>query len=123
MSENNTMVPVVAANPITTDPANGNPVHGNPHFDERIVYPAVCTEPESVEPEAARWNLGFGACLSFGAEEDGEPLTVTLNVSDYTLATGRLQRTVTREQVVEHARHLLRLVGAEPAIVLPEVTS
>lgn len=100
---------------ITTDPANGKPVRGEPRFDERIVYPAVCTEPE-----AARWDLGFGACLSYGPEEDGGPLVVNLNLSDYTLATGHLRRTVTREQLAEHARHLLRIAGAELAVVLPE---
>lgn len=95
----------------TTDPASGKPTYGDPRFNERTVYDAVCTEPDSVDPEAASWDLGFGACLSYGPEEDGT-LIVTLNISDYTKATGSLTRTVTREQLVAHAEHLLRIAGA-----------
>lgn len=107
---------------ITTDPASGKPVYADPCFDERVDYPAVCTELASVDPEAARWAFGFGAQVSYGPDEAGA-LTVTLSLSDYTLATGHLVRTVTREQLVAHAEHLLRIAGARTGIVLDEVAS
>ncbi len=106
---------------ITTDPANGKPTHGDPRFHDRTVYDAVCTDPGGIEAASASWDLGYGATLSFGPEEDGGPLTVTLNLSDYTLATGHLVRTVTRAQLVAHAEHLLRIAGARTGIVLDEV--
>jgi hypothetical protein len=107
---------------ITSDPANGKPVYSDPRFDERIVYPEVCTEPESVEEASARWAFGFGAQVSYGPDTDGA-LTVTLSLSDYTLASGFLVRTVTREQLVAHAEHLLRIAGARTGIILDEVTA
>jgi len=109
--------------PIIADPASGKPVRGGPRFDERTEHEDWYDESISVEPEVARWDLGFGACLSYGPGEDGGPLTVTLNLSDFTLATGHLRRTVTREQLVDHARHLLRLAGAELTITLEEVAT
>lgn len=106
--------------PIVTDPASGKPAYSDPVFDERAEHEDWYDASVSIDPEAARWAFGFGAQVSYGPDSDGA-LTVTLSLSDYTLATGHLVRTVTREQLVEHARHLLRLAGAEVAIVLPEV--
>ena len=107
---------------IVTDPASGKPVYADPRFDERTEHEDWYDESVSVEPEAARWALGFGAQVSYGPDEDGT-LTVTLSLSDYTLATGMLRRTVTREQLVAHAEHLLRIAGARTGIVLDEAAS
>jgi hypothetical protein len=107
------------------DPHNGRPVYGEPRFDEEVRNKDPWEiEPTHIEPEAARWDLSGGACLSYGHIEDYDgPLLVSLHISDYTLKTGVVQRIVTPEQVRDHALHLLRLVGAQPTYVLPEARS
>jgi hypothetical protein len=108
---------------ITVDPHNGTPVFGGPEFTERVEYDPADFYGEEYPPTPASigWDLSGGARINYGRHEDGGPLLVTLNLSDYALKTGIVQRIVTREQLVEHARHLLRLAGAELAVVLPEV--
>lgn len=106
---------------ITTDPHNGTPVYGSPQFLQQEQIEDMFGDPALTEPTSCGWDLSGGARINYGHVDDGGPLLVTLNLSDYAMATGIVQRIVTREQLVEHARHLLRLAGAELAIVLPEV--
>ena len=98
------------------DPNNGKPIFDDPHYDAQESTLDIFNEPALTEPSAVRWDISGGATLSIGYVDDDMPggqLAATLNVSDYTQATGIAQRTVTRQQITLYALYLLRLAGAE----------
>ncbi len=107
---------------ITTDPHNGTPVYGDPQFRQQEQDVDMFGDPCLTEPTSCGWDLSGGARINYGPDDDGT-LQVTLNISDYALKTGIVQRIVTREQLVAHAEHLLRIAGARTGIVLAEVAS
>lgn len=102
-----------------SDPHNGTPVRRGPDYVEQVPTVDVFNEPCLTEPDSAGWDLSGGARISFGKDDDGE-LMVTLNISDYALLTGIVQRGVTCQQLVAHAEHLLRIAGAQLTITLPD---
>lgn len=91
------------------DPATGKPVHQDPELAWQI---------DGHELDAASWSLGYGAQLTYALGDNGT-VDVSLSLSDYTAATGYLNRTATRQQILDHAMHLIRLAGGELTVVLP----
>ncbi|MFC7344581.1 hypothetical protein [Saccharopolyspora griseoalba] len=79
--------------------------------------PGVRTEHDEegnpVDPSVG-WNLSAGCNLSVGFA--GEELAVTVSTSDADQRDGITHRAVTRDQVINHARHLLTLVGETPLL-------
>jgi hypothetical protein len=70
----------------------------------------VYCDPDCVHcTEAVRWDLSFGATLTFGPESVDGPLAVHLSLSNDALTSGQMHRKVTRTQLVTFARHLLTL--------------
>ncbi|MFI7608755.1 hypothetical protein ACIBTV_27095 [Micromonospora sp. NPDC049366] len=65
------------------------------------------------EPTAVRWDLAFGACLSFGPDDNGGPHMVRLSLSDKVLVDRGLHREVTTDQLRTFAFQLLRLLDRE----------
>lgn len=88
------------------------PTIGEPQFIERDDPETDDFDgtPLEVEPAAAHWDLSFGSTLVFS--EDGG-LYVNLGLSDDAIANGGVHRSITREQILAHASHLRRLVGAD----------
>ena len=86
------------------------PVYGDPdtsHEDE-------LDENGTPHPYVG-WDLSFGCRITFNAEENG--FTVTVNTSDKDKRDGITYRSVTREQIADHARQLLALAGADSTAV------
>jgi hypothetical protein len=88
--------------------------YGEPKYDPH--QPADLDNDVEAEPATVRWDLAFGACLAFGAPTVGEPLEVSLSISDAVLVDRGLQREVTAEQVRTHALALLRLAAVHEAL-------
>jgi hypothetical protein len=91
-----------------TDPEL-RPTIGDPQHEPAQSCNEFC-DPDCVHcTEAVRWDLSFGANLSFGPESVGGSLVVHLSLSDDALTSGQVHREVTRTQLVAFARHLLAL--------------
>lgn len=102
------------------DPHNGKPVFGHPQYRPQQPIDDMYGDPGLTEPTRVGWDLSGGARINYGYLADDTPggqLAATLSISDYATATGIVQRLVTREQLAQHGMHLLRLAGAEIAVV------
>jgi hypothetical protein len=70
------------------------------------------------------WDLSFGSRINFHPVDTTDPrLAVSLHLSDDAVATGMVHREVTAAQVAEFAQALLRLVGAQWTLTVPEEVS
>jgi len=106
-----------------TDETPLRPTNGHPEFIPREDYDIDDFDGKPIPPtlESVGWDLSFGSRINFGVIEDGTgDLYVDLQLSDDAVANGMVIRSVTREQVLAFAQHLLDLVGARPVLTLPE---
>lgn len=81
----------------------------DPDYTEPVVYEAIDDEPEFTEAAAAHWDLAFGCTLSVTGAEPGGALQVAIHMSDQCATDAMCVRDVTVDQVLAHARHLLRI--------------
>ena len=86
-------------------PAYGNPVIDIEH-DEN--------DEEDPNTLAVRWALSWGFTLSVGADVEGEQLTMGASFSDSVSQRGTEQKIVTRDQIRDFAKALLRLIEELP---------
>jgi hypothetical protein len=87
--------------------SENGPVYRDP--DLTIHEPDPYCPPEDVEASAAGWDIGWWCRLTFSAFPVGDPtgpMIVTINQR-----ADVEQHTVTREQVLDFARHLVALVA------------
>lgn len=97
---------------LTADPAASptayKPVSGDPEFLEG--EPGAVYLGEEIDPiqPSAGWDLAFGARINYGPDDTGT-LRMDLHLSDQARAAGVVHRTVTPEQLIQHAVHLIRI--------------
>jgi hypothetical protein len=95
------------------------PTLGQPEFREAY-DPREFDDTLPVDPAWAGWDFSVGSNLTFSSNPtDG--FYVHLGLSDDAIRDQRVYRSVTREQVLAFAEHLLRLVDAKPVLTLSEV--
>lgn len=68
--------------------------------------------PPEDDPASAGWDISYGCRLNYGHSPDG-PLVVDIQLGPDYDGTGVIRRTVTPEQLVEHAQYLLAVADAE----------
>lgn len=103
---------------MTTPPATVRPVCGQPDFKPAATDAEIADLaqesgcPPQPDPASAGWDVSYGCRLNYGHSPDG-PLVVNIQLGPDYDGSGVIRRTVTPEQLIEHAQHLLRVVRDE----------